>query len=165
MQQPNFNTVASALTDLQTEIPLIANIGPVQLGQQLAAINHQLGTISRHLHRIRIEQRRIRVGQRRIRIQQRDLIVQGQNILHRVSSLETRARNTEIRTRNNPSVIQPLLNVRTGAIIPNCPRTTEEILTLSTVRADAIILALQIQLNQGATLARKRAAIQLALLA
>ena len=129
MAQPNFNIITSALTDLQTEIPLIANTGPVQAGQQFAAITQQLAAINTSLNQ-----------------------------------LQYLARNTEIRRGNNPSVIQPLLNVNTGAIIPNCPRTRLEILGLSRRRADRLILALQIQLNQGADLARKRDAIQIAFL-
>jgi hypothetical protein len=160
--QPGFDAASSSPTDdLQIEL---------QVGQRLQAIDQQLKAIDQQLKAIyrqnKRQSRKLRRQLRRTDRQLRTATTQNENVLQRLSTLEFRANNADIRAGNSRLFIQPLIDVRTGAIIPNCPTTSEEVMELSMEEADRILLALQTPVTQGATgtFADKLEAVRLALL-
>ncbi|TPX11379.1 uncharacterized protein E0L32_001197 [Thyridium curvatum] len=69
----------------------------------------------------------------------------------RLTAIEIRAENERYRKQNahllasdRQSILHPLLDIRTGAPIENCPRTTDEISSLSGPDASAILNAFNI---------------------
>jgi hypothetical protein len=162
--QPDFTLVATSLgsvataaTQLQTELPRIANANPIHLGQQTQQLINQNGQLSEKIDRV-IRQNR------RNRRQIRQIGVQIGEVIRRLSSVEIRLRNIEIRAQNTRISIRPLLGFRTGNEIPGCPTASEEISGLSTARADRILEALEIEVDKAATLPIKRELVRLALL-
>lgn len=142
------------------------------LDQKLEAVDQKFEAIDQKLEAIRRRnERKSKKSRRQLRRQFRRIdrwlpTTINEEVLRRLSALEFRANNSDIRAGNSRHLIQPLTDLRTGDIIPNCPTTIKEVMELSTEEADRILLALRTPLSRGVigTLSEKQEAVRLALL-
>ncbi|KAK3941263.1 hypothetical protein QBC46DRAFT_106641 [Diplogelasinospora grovesii] len=179
--------MAEEFDTLGTQIPRLQNLAPVPVTNQLAAINARLttieGTINARLTTTKArltttEARLTTIEARLTRIENsiEDLSIISEdrflNIEDQLTAIDgqfitirTEAENARIKTRNTHrfalnfhSVLEPLRDLGTGAIIPNCPRTSAAIGRLPPADANRILDALQI--IPPATLLEKREAVR-----
>jgi hypothetical protein len=161
--QPDFGNIADAFNTLRIEVPRLNNLVANQHGellQQILAQTQQILTQNQQ-NFAQIDQRFSQIDQRFAQITD-----QNQQVLSRLTALEIRYQNNEIRALNrvNQDRLQPLLDVQTGVIIPDCPNTVSAINNLSADVANQIVLALGIPVRPTATLEETRAAVRQALL-
>jgi TolA-binding protein len=159
---PNYDKISSALVELSTELPRIANITPQIQEQQILQILQQQQQFLQQLQQIQVQLQHIQEQQQHIQEQQ-------QQVLGRLTAIENRTYNSRVKTINahreagHPgSHLLPLRDIQTGVDIPVCPTTAPQISVLTASAANQILAALQVP--APATLAAKRETVRYELL-
>ncbi|KAK3364332.1 hypothetical protein B0T25DRAFT_576609 [Lasiosphaeria hispida] len=156
---PDIGAICEAYATLTREIPLLSNL--VMMPDQDENVNRQLIVTTRQ-HR---------PGTRRESTQQPGQVPGGHRSAEfgdqkfETDSAENdaiRARNRHTYVRDRNAMLQPLIDIRTGVKIPNCPTMADEIAKLSERAASCILEALQIPPPRS--LAAKRASVRRQLL-
>ncbi len=180
--QPDFNQIAQALTTsgialttLSTQVPLLSNLAPIQLFNQILAnliaiegrlggIEGRLGGIENSITDLSIESEDLFIKIEDIEGRLGGLEEGQQRIEAEVRAAHIRVDNTKIKSRNTHRLavdiserLEALLDLHTGRVIPRCPRQSADIDKLTAPQTTRILQALRV--TPPGTLQEKRKAV------